>query len=74
MIETNRIVYNQELTEGLEKEVIAFFNCYVDRMIYFGNDKTDKTIEVKDRDVLKVKDLLKNNIGHYYLVNTFEGY
>lgn len=28
MQETNRIEYKQELTEGLEKEVVAFLNCH----------------------------------------------
>ena len=64
MAETNRIEYKQELTEGLEKEVIAFLNYREGGIIYIGIDKTGKTYGLadSDSDQLKIKDRLKNNI------------
>ncbi len=62
--ETNRIEYKQELTEGLEKEVVAFLNYHGGGVIYIGIDKNGKAIGLKDSDGdnLKIKDRLKNNI------------
>lgn len=34
--ETNRIEYKQELTDDLEKEVIAFLNYHEGGLIYIG--------------------------------------
>ncbi|SFB93385.1 Predicted transcriptional regulator, contains HTH domain [Algibacter lectus] len=64
MTETNRIEYKQELTEGLEKEVIAFLNYREGGIIYIGIDKTGNTYGLadSDSDQLKIKDRLKNNI------------
>jgi len=46
--ETNRIEYKQELTEALEKEVVAFLNYHEGGVIYIGIDKMGKTIGVKN--------------------------
>ncbi len=64
MTETNRIEYKQELTESLEKEVIAFLNYREGGIIYIGVDKLGKTIGLvdSDGDQLKIKDRLKHNI------------
>ena len=64
MSETNRIEYKRELSEGLEKEVVAFLNYREGGIIYIGIDKEGKTVGVKDADgtQLKIKDRLKNNI------------
>jgi predicted HTH transcriptional regulator len=64
MSETNRIEYKRELSEGLEKEVVAFLNYREGGFIYIGIDKKGKTVGVKDadEDQLKIKDRLKNNI------------
>lgn len=64
MSETNRIEYKQQLTDSLEKEVIAFLNYREGGVIYIGIDKTDKTTGVLDSDgeQLKIKDRLKHNI------------
>lgn len=64
MTETNRIEYKQELTEGLEKEVIAFLNYREGGIIYIGIDKAGNTCGLadSDSDQLKIKDRLKNNI------------
>jgi len=65
MSETNRIEYKQELTDSLEKEVIAFLNYKEGGVIYIGIDKAGKTIGVSDSDgdQLKIKDRLKHNIS-----------
>jgi len=62
--ESNRIEYKQELTNGLEKEVIAFLNYREGGVIYIGIDKNGSTIGLEDSDAvqLKIKDRLKNNI------------
>ncbi|MBE0424546.1 MAG: putative DNA binding domain-containing protein [Lutibacter sp.] len=65
MTETNRIEYKQELTENLEKEVIAFLNYREGGLIYIGINKQGKIIGVTDSDgdQLKIKDRLKHNIS-----------
>lgn len=64
MTESNRIEYKQELTDGLEKEVIAFLNYREGGIIYIGIEKDGKTIGLEDSDTiqLKIKDRLRNNI------------
>jgi len=62
--ENNRIEYKQQLTDGLEKEAIAFLNYNEGGIMYIGIHKTGKPIGVDniDGDMLKIKDRLKNNI------------
>ena len=62
--ETNRIEYKQELTDDLEKESVAFLNYLEGGVLYIGIEKTGTAIGVTDidRDILKIKDRLKNNI------------
>ncbi len=64
MQETNRIEYKQELTDDLEKEVIAFLNSHEGGVLYIGIDKAGKATGVSNTDELqlKIKDRLKNNI------------
>ncbi|NNK19513.1 MAG: ATP-binding protein, partial [Maribacter sp.] len=64
MTETNRIEYKRELSDGLEKEVIAFLNYREGGIIYIGIDKEGNTCGLADADgdQLKIKDRLKNNI------------
>lgn len=64
MSETNRIEYKRELTDSLEKEVIAFLNYHEGGIIYLGLDDTGSVVGIKDCDniQLKIKDRLKNNI------------
>ena len=50
MTETNRIEFKQELTDTLEKEVIAFLNYREGGLIYIGIDKQGKTIGLVDAD------------------------
>lgn len=69
MSETNRIEYKQELTDSLEKEVIAFLNYREGGVIYFGINKVGKTTGLVDIDggQLKIKDHLKHNISPFCL-------
>ncbi len=62
--ETNRIEFKQQLTEDVEKEVVAFLNYHEGDLIYIGIDKKSNIVGVPDIDniMLKVKDRLKNNI------------
>ncbi|PKQ62521.1 transcriptional regulator [Labilibaculum filiforme] len=64
MIETNRIEYKKQLTNELEKEVVAFLNYKEGGNIFIGIDKYGNTIGLEDADdtQLKIKDRLKNNI------------
>ena len=64
MTESHRIEYKQELTDSLEKEVIAFLNAPEGGAIFVGIDKTGKVVGLEDADgvQLKIKDRLKNNI------------
>ena len=64
MTESNRIEYKQELTDGLEKEVIAFLNYREGGIVYLWIDKNGKTVGLKKPDEiqLKIKDRLKHNI------------
>lgn len=65
MTETNRIEYKQQLTDSLEKEVIAFLNYKEGGAIYIGIDKQGIAVGVPDSDgdQLKIKDRLKHNIA-----------
>ncbi|MGD9202135.1 MAG: ATP-binding protein, partial [Chitinispirillia bacterium] len=63
--ESNRIEYKRELTDSLEKEVIAFLNYKDGGVIFIGIDpKTENVVGVSDCDSvqLKIKDRLKHNI------------
>lgn len=64
MPETNRIEYKRELSDGLEKEVIAFLNYREGGILYIGIDKNENVYGLVDADgdQLKIKDRLKNNI------------
>ena len=64
MTESNRIEYKRELTEGLEKEVVAFLNYHDGGVIYLGIDRDGEVTGLSDADAvqLAVKDRLRNNI------------
>ncbi|MDT0687342.1 ATP-binding protein [Salegentibacter sp. F188] len=64
MTETNRIEYQRELSDGLEKEVVAFLNYREGGILYIGIDKNGRTYGLADADgdQLKIKDKIKNNI------------
>ncbi len=66
MTESNRIEYKRELTDSLEKEVVAFLNYRDGGVIYIGIDgKTGDVYGIQDVDSvqLQIKDRLKNNIS-----------
>lgn len=44
MPETNRIEYKRELSEGLEKNLVAFLNYHEGGLVYIGIDKNAKSI------------------------------
>ena len=64
MRETNRIELKSMLTDGLEKEVVAFLNYREGGVIYIGIEDDGKVIGVENTDdlQLRIKDRLKNNI------------
>ena len=56
LLENNRLELKQELTDALEKEVVAFLNYLGGGVIYLGIDNIDLV-------QLQIKDRLKNNIS-----------
>jgi hypothetical protein len=62
--ESNRLEYKRELTDGLEKEVVAFLNAREGGTLYLGIDKDGHAYGVAGCDgaQLAIKDRLKNNI------------
>jgi len=64
MTESNRVEYKRELTESLEKEVVAFLNYHDGGVLYLGIDDHGQTIGVSQADTMQlaIKDRLKNNI------------
>ncbi len=66
MQESNRIEFKRELTDSLEKAVIAFLNYRDGGVIYIGiDDKTHTAVGITNADAtqLKIKDRIKNNIS-----------
>ena len=63
-MESNRVEYKRELTDSLEKEVVAFLNYRDGGIIYIGIDDTGNTFGVSQADSLQlaIKDRIKNNI------------
>lgn len=63
-MENSRIEYKRELTDGLEKEVVAFLNAREGGILYIGIDSDGAVFGVKDCDKLQlaIKDRLRNNI------------
>jgi ATP-dependent DNA helicase RecG len=64
MTESNRIEYKKQLTDALEKEVVAFLNYHDGGLIYLGINGDGSACGLSDVDAvqLAVKDRLKNNI------------
>ena len=64
MTETNRLELKRELTDNLEKEVVAFLNYREGGVIYIGIEDNGNAIGIEDLDKtqLKIKDRLKHNI------------
>lgn len=63
MPESNRTEYKRELTDNLEKEVVAFLNSREGGIILLGVGDTGEIIGIADTDSsqLKMKDRLRNN-------------
>ena len=64
-METNRLEYKRELTEDLEKEVVAFLNYHDGGVIQIGvsNDGAVFGVPNADKTMLVIKDRLRNNIA-----------
>jgi predicted HTH transcriptional regulator len=64
MTENNRIEYKRELTDTLEREVVAFLNAGEGGTIYIGMDRDGGVygVDFCDQTQLIIKDRLKNNI------------
>ena len=62
--ESNRLEYKRELTDKLEREVVAFLNSGDGGEIYIGIDKDGTICGVAKSDAvqLTIKDRLKNNV------------
>lgn len=65
MQENNHTEFKRELTDSLEKEVIAFLNYKEGGIIYIGIDDNQTVVGINDPDELqiKIKDRIKNNIS-----------
>lgn len=67
MTESHRIEFKRQLTDTLEKEVVAFLNAKQGGEIYIGvDDVTQQPIALADLDdlQLKIKDRIKHNVAH----------
>jgi predicted HTH transcriptional regulator len=64
MTESNRIEYKRELTDSLEREVVAFLNAGEGGTVTIGMDRDGGIygVEACDQTQLVIKDRLKNNI------------
>ncbi len=65
MTETHRVEYKQKLTDGLEKEVVAFLNYSIGGSVILGLDRDQIVLGLADADgdSLKIKDRLKHKIS-----------
>ena len=63
-MESNRIEYKRELTDGLEKEAVAFLNYKEGGVLYIGIDRDGSVAGISSPDdvQLGIKDKLKYNI------------
>jgi ATP-dependent DNA helicase RecG len=59
-MESNRIEYKRELTDGFEREAVAFLNYRDGGVIYLGIDQDGSVFGIPNCDA--IKDRLKNNI------------
>jgi predicted HTH transcriptional regulator len=65
LIESQRVEFKRQLTDGLEKEVVAFLNAKDGGLIYIGMDDQGEVVTLVDIDQLqlKIKDRIKHNIS-----------
>jgi ATP-dependent DNA helicase RecG len=63
-MESNRIEYKRELTDGFEREAVAFLNYRDGGVIYLGIDQDGFVFGIPNCDAIQlaIKDRLKNNI------------
>jgi ATP-dependent DNA helicase RecG len=63
-MESNRVEYKRELSDGFEREAVAFLNYRDGGVIYVGIDKDGAVVGIPNCDAvqLAIKDRLKHNI------------
>jgi ATP-dependent DNA helicase RecG len=63
-MESNRIEYKRELTDGFEREAVAFLNYRDGGVIYLGIDQDGSVFGIPNCDAIQlaIKDRLKHNI------------
>lgn len=63
-MESNRVEYKRELSDGFEREAVAFLNYRDGGVIYIGIDKAGAVVGIPNGDAvqLAIKDRLKHNI------------
>jgi len=54
MTESNRVEYKRELTDGLEKEVVAFLNGREGGLLYIGLDELQDILALIDTPAVMV--------------------
>jgi hypothetical protein len=53
-MESNRIEYKRELTDGFEQEAVAFLNYQDSRVIYFGIDQDGSVVGLSNGDAVQL--------------------
>lgn len=64
-VEGQRVEFKRQLTDGLEKEVVAFLNAHDGGLIYIGIDDAGQALNLDKLDQLQlqIKDRIKQNIS-----------
>jgi ATP-dependent DNA helicase RecG len=62
-MESNRVEYKRDLTDGFEREAVAFLNYRDGGVLYLGIDQDGSVVGVPNCDAMQlaIKDRLKNN-------------
>ena len=55
MKETNRVEYKRQLTDSLEKEVIAFLNYPEGGILYLGIAENGEVVGLNNADAIQLK-------------------
>ncbi|PJE56354.1 RNA-binding domain-containing protein [Marinomonas sp. BSi20584] len=65
LVEGQRVEFKRQLTDGLEKEVVAFLNAHDGGLIYIGIDDDGQGLNLNKLDQLQlqIKDRIKQNIS-----------
>jgi len=65
LAESQRVEFKRQLSDSLEKEVVAFLNAHDGGLIYIGIDDNGQALVLDDLDQLQlqIKDRIRNNIS-----------